>query len=322
MENIFSGVSRNNEDATTELLANLMEVKYVRDLILDGLGVGREISSQIKKEDIATQVNYAEDGKPDIVIENSDTLLLIENKIRIETDLQPTQISTYLERLRSSKKKNKKMIYIVPEGYSHLDDIRKVPQIGVDCSIVHWEPFMQGLYANDLHKWSEIVSQSLGHLSDLILRKEISTTLSREELIVMFNPKDLIAANGLLIKMRDFISSVLKSLIPSLGKDFDYASWSAVETEMGQYVRYKKDSWSLFLGFSFATISKHPDKSEYLFSLAIKKDIVDIEKAKVFSTFPYEEWIYFKLDKYSASDLNNPPVLATEICHIIQSVIV
>jgi hypothetical protein len=322
MENIFSGVSRNNEDATTELLANLMGVKYIRDLILAELTVDKDIIQRIKKDDIDTQVNYSEDGKPDIVIENDETLIFIENKIRIGTELQLTQITSYVERLRSSKKQYKKMIYLVPEGYSHLNELLSVVQSGNDCSVTYWETLLTALYANDLHAWSELVSQSLGHLSDLILRKEISTILSREEVVIMFNPQDLIAANGLLNKMRNFIPRVVESLVNLLGKDFNFADIIDKEEEIGQYVRYKNESWAIFLGLNFWPISEHPDKAEYLFSIAMRCDIVDSMKAEKHQPFKNDDWFFFKLDKYASSDLDNPAALATEISNIIKSVII
>lgn len=321
MNSIFSGVSRCNEDATTELLSNLMRVTYVRDLILSFFEIDKCIIDTIKPDNISTQMSFDNVGRPDIVINAKDALIFIENKIKHDTDLQPSQTSTYLEQLIKSSKRYKKMIYLVPNKYKHILELEKASCGKVICNIKTWETLLGYLYEKELSNWSNIVEEALKHLSELVLNREATIRLSREEITFMLNPKDFIIANSFFIKAKSLIEIIDSKLMTMLGEDFNSSrlSWGENESEMGCYIRYKNKE-CIFYGFNLYLLQNDPGKSDYLFSLDISRDIANIEliKKSGFEIHEDEDWVYIKLDKYNITNFEDADALSNEIAEKIK----
>ena len=320
--NVFFKVTKNNEDSVTELLINLFQIQYLKELILSYLGIENSVIKNIGLLNIDTQINYNGFGRPDIIISTKESLIFIENKIYIDTPLQETQKTTYIDQLKYSKKTYVKMIYLIPEKYIHIEDINSVVSKNDFCKIITWEGLLTYLYEKEVYKWNDVIGQSLEHVSQLVIRKEPKNHLSVEEIVVMLNTKDLIITNSLFAKSKTFINCIDRKIIPLLGEYFDHSSWSLLdnEYELGKYFRYE-NKMNLFLGYSFGLLNEHPDKTEYLFSFAINTEIINKDKIKV-STKKYfinDEWYFFKLNKYLFSNFDNPDDTVDEIIEIINS---
>lgn len=317
MRNIFNRVAKRNEDTTTELLVNLMHVSYIRDLILHHLG----ISTPINHNDISTQVSLNDVGRPDIVINNNDTLILIESKIRNDTDLQPTQTYSYVNKIFNSSHVVKHLIFLVPENYIHMQQLNETKSAYEFCSITTWESLLTFLYSKEIHLWNSVASQALEHISNVVLKKSPSNTLNREELVLMLSPKELNSANSLFIKLKEYVGNLSVQLITELGSDFNHSDWSWLDNdyELGKYIRYKNRKY-IFVGFNFSLTKDNPELSDFLFCVDLYKDIVDLNKLK---KSPYEyhfdgDWYYFKLNKFNYTAIEDVEPTTNEIISIIR----
>lgn len=323
MKSIFDGVSRNNEDSTSELLKNLMNVTYIRNLICSFLGINEEICKTIKSDDINTQVSFEEIGRPDLLIETTNGVIFIENKIHEETQLQSTQTTTYLEKINNYSQPYKKMIYLIPKEYNHKKELEDIVKQYKICSIKEWDSLLSFLYAQEIDKWNSIAEESLKHLSNLILKKDVILKLTREELIMMLDPKEIAIANSFFIKAGEFIKGSVSELIKKLGTDFTPSdfNWGNKEYEMGKYINYINKQQTLFIGFNLALIREHPDKEDFCFALDIKKDIINIDNIKNLTDkeiYFDEEWYYFKLDKYNYTNFENINKFVEELEDLIK----
>ena len=92
-KSIFYNLTDENENATTELLCNLCIYDEYREIIFNILGLN---NFDIFFDDIQTQKQIPKKRKkPDIIIENNETKIFIENKIKAGYYLLKSQIKTY-----------------------------------------------------------------------------------------------------------------------------------------------------------------------------------------------------------------------------------
>lgn len=321
--NIFHKISKKNEDSTTELLVTIMTAGYVKNIVLETMGVDKDISKIIQPNQIVTQNNIENIGRPDIVIENTKVKIFIENKIRRNTSLQNTQTTTYLEELKKSNKDYIKMIYLIPSEYEHIDKIVSATNENNICSIVTWDQILNELYENNISKWNPVLDESLEHLSELILKREAGINLTIEEVAMIFNPKDLINANSLFIKTKKLINKIDPLLVNSLGSDFASSSWAwdNNEAEMGKYVGYKKDQYAIFYGFNFGISKEHPD---FIFGVAIAEYLVNLKEKKDYieqNGISDGDWYFFKIDKYALINFDREEEIKNEIINIIKNTV-
>jgi len=274
-ENIFHRVSKGNEDSSTELIVNLMQIKYIRDIILEFMGIEPDIYKEINSNCITTQCSIENIGRPDIVISNNECLIYIENKIRSNTTLQDSQTTTYVDKLIASKQKLRKLIFLIPENYTHRQEIDEIQNPDYRI-MVTWENLLTELYNRQIQKWNHVVEHALSHLSEIILQKDIEIKLTIEEVALMMNGKDLKVANGLFLKIRALIEKIDSEIINKLGSDYGASDWSwgDNENEMGKYIRCR-DKTDIFYGFNFQLLSQYPDRNDFLFGVAIHENIIN-----------------------------------------------
>ena len=92
--NYFVGAVKGDENNVTELLANLMRHRYMRTVILEQLGLERDVIDRVAYEHISTQVSVKGVGQPDLVVECPDLLLMfVEVKTKSETRVEKNQIN-------------------------------------------------------------------------------------------------------------------------------------------------------------------------------------------------------------------------------------
>jgi len=314
--NIFNGLSRKDENAATEMLCNLLQVKYVRDVCLQFLGLEQKAIDSIDAKDITSQHSLEDVGIPDIEISNTDYYYIIENKIRKNTPLQESQKTTYITKIKNSPAREKGFIFIIPKDYNHTNEIDALRNNETDVEIKYWDELLAHLYSKELDKWSPLIAHSLEFLSDLILEQTTDTRFTPYEVAMLYNPKDAYESIKMARKVFYLIKNkedgdVLRNVLNKLDKDFDggddkYDITSDWKNKIGKYFRYKSPNKpAIFCGLSFDLLDENPQYTDFVFSIAFKcdklKSISTIDEIK----YPYKivnDWLYVKLPKESILD--------------------
>lgn len=130
MESIFSKAyryrERENKNSLENYLIEIFSHCLQNDLIFQKSclsNIGFENYSDII---IDTQLSYTGFGRPDIVIKNSDSIVMIECKI--ESSERTNQLKDYFDILKNSDYKNKYLIYLT-KYYESKDFIDKKENI-------------------------------------------------------------------------------------------------------------------------------------------------------------------------------------------------
>lgn len=334
VDNIFHRVSKKDENTATELLANLMQLKYFRDSFLEMLDIppqrDKDFKDTIKKQDISTQYTDTSSGRPDLVIKNDDCLIYIENKTRLQTSLQPTQTTLYLEDIEFESRPFKKMVFLVPDNYCHLSELKDHEKKKPFCKVLIWQEFLDKIYKKEFHKWNSLVDHSLNYLSEIIRGIETKPSLNLEEVALLMNPKDLVVANSLFYKFHEIFHDIDARIVNNLGNYFSPSDWAWGERDntpikRGKYINFKNER-SIFYGFSFEILEQFPEKEDYLFGVAIHRAIIDPNAVDAEENgckpFLMDEWYYLKLDKYGYINIEEPTKMIDDIVVAIKKFIV
>ncbi len=328
-DSILYRATKENEDSISELLCNLMREKYVRDIFLIHLGIPQEIVKDIKFDDISSQVDLKENGKPDICLENKDALIYIENKIGRDTQLQANQIYSYPNTLKSSNKKHYQMIYLIPKGYKHLAEIDTVCKGNGFCKKIFWDDFLINVSKHEIAESNLVFRDCFRFLENKLLSKSISIKFKPEEIVIMYNAKDLKTANNFFIKLKQVIDKADKIIVEELNKeskDFSHGNWcfdEGNENEKGKCLNYKGKQ-EIFYGLNLNLVPKH---QEFLLSVAIIsknidcKRMEDLQKEKEIFQDNECEWTYIKMDKYNLTDDESGEAFAKNVVEIIKSLL-
>jgi hypothetical protein len=320
-ESILYRATKENEDSITEILCNLMRDKYLRDILLVNLGVNQKHLNTIKFDDISTQVYFKQIGKPDICIENSNVLIFIENKVKNDTDLQDTQVESYLEKLESSRKETQ-MIYLVPREYKHLSFIHEVCDQNTFSKFIYWDDFLKNVAKYEISESNLVFKDCFRFFEDKLLSKRSIIKFKPEEIMIMYNPRDLMAANGYFIRLRQIITNAEATILSELNKlsnDFSPSYWSMEdENEKGKYINYKGEQ-KIFYGLNFNLVPNH---QEFLFAVDVMTDILDSERLETLKNnsdvFIDDDWTYKKIDKYFLIDDNGSDTFAKSVIENIK----
>src|SRR5574344_2646636 len=117
---------------------NLLKARFVCEPVLRILLKGENFDldsflDEITEESISTQYYDKENNcKPDLFILTKDFKLYLESKIHTWTGIQNSQKITngkcqYIDSLNKKGQSRKKiLIYLIPDNYQHLEEIRKV----------------------------------------------------------------------------------------------------------------------------------------------------------------------------------------------------
>lgn len=320
-------MTRNDENVATELFVNLMQYKYARDIILKTLDIKADIIDQVRFENIITRKAIVEQKFPDIIISTEKACIYIENKIAAHRGLEKSQTTTYISDLLS-KNKAINMIYIVPPNYQHMDQIIATKNTHDFVIIKTWDKILNSLVENELAEWNPVIYESIEYLSNLILEKPIEVKLRSEEIIIMYNVKDLAFANSLFIKTKNMLNQLkwrIEDKLQTVGEfKFSRFSWEENENERGIYFLHNSEE-SIYFGFNLQVDVEH---SDFIFAVDILGVDVDADKLELYKQNESSdavwfdgEWYYFKLNKYSIVTENNLEELSKQICEIIINVV-
>ena len=165
-ENIFYNLIK-NEISLTEVFCNFMKYKIFRDLFIDI--VNEKIKNQenridksiVKFQDFDTEVilgdNEKKFGRIDLQLKINEEIYLFEIKIVVSTSLTENQPTGYLDFLNN---KNENLFFILPKGYSHINDIYDKWEEKTEYqkeeiknhNIIYWEDILKELRKQELDK--------------------------------------------------------------------------------------------------------------------------------------------------------------------------
>ncbi|MDJ1493682.1 PD-(D/E)XK nuclease family protein [Cytophagaceae bacterium DM2B3-1] len=147
--NIFFNLVK-DENSFTELLCNFLTIIPLFKQIFFHDFLKLDLHALPATDEIVTQRRLADKGQPDMYIGREDIEILIEIKIN-NTFLTDSQPEKYLTHIQQSEKKYKKLIFIIPERYSHQADLRSR---AVNFCILQNLVCEQYL---SIHNWNELI---------------------------------------------------------------------------------------------------------------------------------------------------------------------
>ncbi len=279
MGTIFYKIVPSYENPVTEVLCNLFQYKNIRDVFLRFFNIPTEVIETIKYEHIDTQKVKANTGIPDIVIENSQVLIYLENKVHQNADLQGTQKKHYLDNLEKAKSEKRyiRMIYLVPKSYSHLEEILEAISNKNYAKTYLWENFIKHMEDNDLHRTNLLVAEFINHYRNLFIQETFTTALNTKEMELLLHPKVFKEANSLISKLTQIMTGVNEILMRkyidriSLEWSKDGDEYWHDQNEKGVYIRLDGD-FLIFYGLWFGFFNENPSLSDYLFCMASGND--------------------------------------------------
>jgi len=319
-----------NENSTTELLCNILRVKYLRDIVLQYIGIPSKMLEEISQSNITTQAYDENTGILDIQIASLNCFYIIENKIRTNTVLQESQKSKYIEKIDKSGKVHRGLIFMIPEGYNEKEEIERLKKEldsqGKNYIIIKaWREFLEYLDKIEIGKDSPVIKESLDYLNDIILTPPVDYTLTIQEINIFYNPKNIYCSLSLLHKYFGLIDENEEYLMKQLGKDFDHSDWQKdFETvnKKGKNIRYK-DRVCIFYGFNFNLLEAIDDnKNKYIFSICFELAQLK-ENPKIGEKYTFmkdENWLYIKTDISNIINDHTGKEYFNELIDIIKNV--
>ena len=289
---IFENLTKEDENATTELLRNLCRFDDYREIVLRALGLD---AFQIDFEDIVTQEHIPKKGKiPDIKIEKENEFrIYIENKK--DSRLSKSQIETYPDVLKKLKQKVK-MIYLVPENHKDIDKIKALKNKHKFVSLVTWENFINELEKYNKDKHSEIMDESIKYFN-VVLDMIPKIEFSEEDITFMTDFKKLRKAINPLAKEMELFSNIIVKLQKELNPN-SYRKTPQLTFEWDAFGYYFCKY--CYLGYSFLLLEEKSEKKDYVLSLALHKEGVKEGKIKDYKQYPFifDDYAYyhFKID--------------------------
>lgn len=198
-QNIFNRVVT-NEDSYTELWANLLQYKLVKEFFISNVLHKVECLKDFdfNYRDVTTQYS-TDNGRPDLVIETNNTLVLIESKIYTYRALTENQPDGYLKILKESDKRLNVLLFIVPKNYQYQEQLN-----GREVNIIFWEDIVYDLRQAGLAEVNPIFKHFIDFSNEWFPLEKITFT---EKEIDMVTNGDVI---GVLSKLRNVINGVEK----------------------------------------------------------------------------------------------------------------
>jgi len=305
--NFFYRLLDGYENGVSQLLCNLLKIKFFRDICLNFFGIKEDIYKNIQSDNIFPQYNIEGVGIIDICIKNNKTLIFIENKIRNTTKLQESQTTKYVDFVKNN---NGKYIFLIPNDDYPQEEIEKIKKCNEPhdfIKIMTWEKFLTHLSELEIEKCSLIIKESLEYLKELILGIPVDLTLTNYEVAFMYNPKDIYNVLSLLDKNYKLIAKVNETMLKELndkhGNKFTYGKYFWKDMELrGMGLRYNNFE-CIFWGVNLDLREIY--NGDYSYCLSLWTEYLNNNYEKIFpknnEKYPYlkgdDNWIHIKIDR-------------------------
>ncbi|HQL36794.1 MAG TPA: hypothetical protein PLG67_09410 [Bacillota bacterium] len=301
MQSIINSIIKSNENNCTEVLTSLLKFKYNRDVFLRHLKVPIDIWDELNAESIKTQVYMQTIGIPDIIIESNSLYLLIEVKIRNETILQNNQIENYKKILESKDKRIKKLFFLIPENYYHINTISRLTKSEKNIDIIFWENVLELFRNTNALMNSSIDNQLYSFIENSITCNKKYEPFTIKEIAIMYDFKNVYSTLNMLNKSMEIFEKSCPLIVQGLGEDFkcsDTIKYFSETIEKGKYITYKDDRYAIFYGFNLNLLKINEDFTNYVFSVSIKDEYITKDKLdrNGYDYIEEDHWIYIKID--------------------------
>jgi hypothetical protein len=118
--------------------------------------------------------------------------------------------------------------------------------------------------STDLPKCNLIVYEFISFLKNVLGRQDLSLKLNLEEMSLLQNPKDLVVAKSLLLKLQQIIDECAIRINTHFKEEVSFDKVDD-ENEYGYYFYYgDDDKYLLFFGLWFSLVENYPNFSNYL----------------------------------------------------------
>lgn len=328
IERFIGQVTRDDENTVTAFLYSLMDVAYVRTIILRALlkpallhpailrsAILRgknpyEIVEGIEFSHITTQKREDDVGQPDICIKNDECYFIIEIKITKSTKFQPNQVTAYPKAVCKEEKKCCALIYLLPDTYPYEE------QSGEDESptfVTRWSDFVREMELSGIETDNPIMHQFLNYLRS---RLSLSTaSFERGDIITMFSPQKVFEVLKFQKEWKSFIGDVdtylkddkelTETYVQSTWSDWgDYALGTFASNQtvtdvfwFGYDPRRSFEETSAFCCVMKSLVDeKHPQKKPLGEQEVYVVVTMDSLKMNGYLQSDDPEWVYFPID--------------------------
>ena len=326
---MFSGLfKKDSENSVTEVFVNLLRYKYLRDFILNFL-LEEYLSKNEKKYDFCTALEnlsindistqrhfpgYGESGEaavPDIVIETNDVFILLENKIKSYTEIQPAQLDGYIRLIADKgKAKNSAYIFLLPDGYAEENKIEEKIRGKNNVFIKKWSTLLQEMYKNDLVENNPIVSEAVKYFLENINLDNFHMPSNKSKYEIAWDYTDENISkykdiNKSIDEIYAKITELCETVVSSLQKDGHDFKQDKLDKknpyQFTSYIGYKKSSsarYSYNLGICCTF-----ENDSALIQLCIKENAISANSnSNTVTKEIIKDWGYFLLYKYTRND--------------------
>ena len=302
--NIFRRLTAENENSTTELLANLMSRKYLRNLLLPWFIPDLTVEMLESEINVRTQKRIDMGGQPDLLIEGSDFLLIIENKTKLYTEPTGCEITSYIQKVKEVHKKIKKLVYLIPLRYAFKEKFESVAKNNADfVKIKFWEDLLSFFDYLEIAHDSSVIRDAL-----VLFRSVIDLERETKEIQLVNYEVAIMYENDIIFDVLNFISKLMKrienmnsDLISALNAVYHetdlFSSGNSQQNECGcgRYISMKGGG-CLFYGISQVSDDRDISK-KYGFSIAIHENTPRLDVKIYDCSKDKEGWYYCPLNK-------------------------
>jgi len=329
---IFYRLTSETENTVTDLFANLLKTKYIRNICLEFMLTHDtnankpddipKLLDSIQSDGIQTQFSDTDNSsQPDIKIESDTCYLYLEDKIRngvadqITQRLDENNKSSYVTSLEEhGGNKSKILIYLIPSAYQHLKDFIAVQneyksKKNIFIFICNWKDLLAHLYQQQIDKYSSVVSEALNFIKDTIdSSDQIDTKFTPYEAAMIYSPRDMKEAISAMSKYCQLINKTEGKIIQKVNEQskgiLSSSDWCPPDYSYGKFLNFEGKSLIIYQGFNFNLTENQfqngKDPLKYVFSVAIDKSYIINTYAEKLSNVDYfddGQWIYFPLPK-------------------------
>lgn len=302
IKNIFHRVVR-NEDDYTELFSNLLDYKSFRLFFCDFIvRKNSNLKFDFEYGDITTQFTSQESGRPDIVIENDDTLILIENKVETNTRLTGNQPSGYIDLIRElgTTKSCKGLIFILPRKYIHesliISRYEEKKNDKDDFLIIYWEDLIQEMEKTGFPQISEIFKHFIDLSNSWFPLKEV--VFSNNQIDMLINGQ-IIETFQKLTEIVDYTHGILEK------KDGIKANKKITETEYAIYIKNSENQDFFYFGIWYPFWKENNSPLCIAVETDYPEKTVTEFKRKFSSYVDMDGWLTIGLNDYLTSGENS-----------------
>lgn len=280
---LFRRLTKEDENATTEMLANLMQRKYIRDCLLRFLigAIPESILTEISGKSVSTQVSVSEHGQPDLVITGPNVYIILENKVLDSTILQEHETKDYIKLVSRTDKDISKLVFLVPKNYAFKNQIGDIEKNHKDKVIVkHWEDLLS--FLDGLEIESSAFMESFGYLDSFFYHanekeytiKEVHFLYKLED---YYNFKSF--EHKTIEKFHQVRSMVLNNLNKTGENEFSFSDSCSTCGGIGEFILYRGKG-SIFFGFNNPSdyLGKFKGMDSYSFSVCFYSGYTDFLK--------------------------------------------